>query len=112
MRAPELPFASVFARRSIAARTISSAYGSPTPHACERSSRSCSSPVSSSGIERLTKRPKPVLTPYVCSLRAVRRALDELARGAHLLAGGVGERRGRPLDRDGPDVGDTSDRRR
>ena len=44
------------------------AYGSPTPHACERSRRSCSSPVSSSGIERLTNRPKPVLTPYVCSL--------------------------------------------
>ena len=67
MRAPELPFASVFARSSIAARTISSAYGSPTPHACERSRRSCSSSVSSSGIERFTKRPKPVLTPYVCS---------------------------------------------
>ncbi len=47
-----VPFASVFARSSIAARTISSAYGSPTPHAWVRSSRSCSSSVSSSGIER------------------------------------------------------------
>ena len=62
-RAPELPFASVFARSSIAARTISSGYGSPTPQACERRRRSCSSSVSSSGIERFTKRPKPVLTP-------------------------------------------------
>ncbi len=59
-RAPEFPFASVFARSSIAERT--------TPQACERSNRSCSSRVWSSGIERLTKRPKPVLTPYVCSL--------------------------------------------
>ena len=62
-RAPELPFASAFARRSIAARTISPGYGSPTPHAWERSSRSCSSAVCSSGIATATKRPKPVLTP-------------------------------------------------
>ena len=67
-RAPEFPFASVLARSSIAARTISSGYGSPTPHACERSRRSWSSSVSSSGIDCDTKRPNPVLTPYVCSL--------------------------------------------
>ena len=68
IRAPELPFASAFARSSIAARTTSSGYGSPTPHACERSRRSCSSSVSSSGICFETNRPKPVFTPYVCSL--------------------------------------------
>ena len=34
-RAPELPFASAFARSSIAARTTASGYGSPTPHACD-----------------------------------------------------------------------------
>ena len=65
--APELPFARAFARRSIAPRTISSGYGSPTPHAWERRSRSCSSSVCSSGMATATKRPKPVLTPYVCS---------------------------------------------
>ena len=37
--------------------------GSPTPHACERSSRSCSSSVCSSGIDVETNLPKPVLTP-------------------------------------------------
>ena len=42
-RAPELPFASAFARSSIAARTTSSGYGSPTPHAWLRRRRSCSS---------------------------------------------------------------------
>ena len=66
-RAPELPFASAFARRSIAARTISSGYGSPTPHEWERRSRSCSSSVCSSGMATATNRPNPVLTPYVCS---------------------------------------------
>ena len=63
IRAPELPFASVLARSSIAARTTSSGYGSPTPQACERNRRTCSSSVSSSGICLLTKRPKPVFTP-------------------------------------------------
>ena len=37
---PDVPLASVFARRSMAARTISSGYGSPTPHAWLRSRRS------------------------------------------------------------------------
>ena len=69
-RAPENPFASAFARRSIAARTTSSGYGSPTPHAWLRSRRSWSSSASSSGMWADTKRPKPVLTPYVCSPRA------------------------------------------
>ena len=68
IRAPEHPFASAFARSSIAARTISSGYGSPTPQAWLRRSLSWSSSVSSSGIVLETKRPKPVLTPYVCSL--------------------------------------------
>src|SRR5262249_30824942 len=65
--APELALASALARSSIAARTTASGYGSPTPQACDRRSRSWSSSVSSSGIWRETKRPKPVLTPYVCS---------------------------------------------
>ena len=62
-RAPDVPFASAFARRSIAARTTSSGYGSPTPHAWLRRSRSWSSSDSSGGIVRSTKRPKPVLIP-------------------------------------------------
>ena len=62
-RAPELPFARAFARRSIAARTTSSGYGSPTPQECERRSRSCSSSVCSPEIACETKRPNPVLTP-------------------------------------------------
>src|SRR2546430_1191608 len=37
---------------------------------------------------------------------AVRGAFDELARGAHLLARRIGERRGLALDGDRPDVGD------
>ena len=94
IRAPDVPLASVFARSSIAERTISSAYGSPTPHACERSSRSCSSSVSSSGIERETKRPNPVLTPYVCSLvpcaarSTSSRATRIFARAASVSAAG------------------------
>ena len=112
MRAPELPFASVFARRSIAERTISSGYGSPTPHACERRSRSCSSPVSSSGIDAVDEAAEARVDAVRVLLRAVRRALDERARGAHLVAGGIGEPRRRALDGDGPHVGDTSDRRR
>ncbi len=66
-RAPEKPLASAFARRSIAARTTSSGYGSPTPHAWLRRSRSWSSSASSSGMWAETNFPKPVLTPYVCS---------------------------------------------
>ena len=62
-RAPEYPLASAFARSSMAARTISSGYGSPTPQAWLRRSRSCSSSVSSSGIARETNLPKPVFTP-------------------------------------------------
>ena len=67
--APEKPFASAFARSSIAARTTSSGYGSPTPHAWLRSRRSWSSSASSSGMWADTKRPNPVFTPYVCSPR-------------------------------------------
>jgi hypothetical protein len=67
MRAPENPLARVFARSSIAARTTSSGYGSPTPQAWLRRSRSWSSSASSSGICAETNRPNPVLTPYVCS---------------------------------------------
>ena len=63
IRAPENPFASAFARRSIAARTTSGGYGSPTPHAWLRRSRSCNSSTWSSAIDSETKRPKPVLTP-------------------------------------------------
>ena len=66
-RAPELPFASVFARSSIAARTTSGGYGSPTPHAWLRRRRSWSSSVCSAGMDCETNRPKPVLMPYVCS---------------------------------------------
>ena len=62
-RAPEYPFAIAFARSSIAARTTSSGYGSPTPQAWLRSRRSCSSSAWSSGIDSETKRPNPVLTP-------------------------------------------------
>jgi hypothetical protein len=65
--APELPFARAFARSSIAARMISIGYGSPTPHAWLRNSRSCSSSVSSTGMVWDTNRPNPVLIPYVCS---------------------------------------------
>src|SRR5438093_140682 len=49
------------------AHATSSGYGSPTPHAWLRSSRTCSSSASSSGIRAETKRPNPVFTPYVCS---------------------------------------------
>ena len=62
-RAPEKPFASAFARSTIAARTTSSGYGSPTPHAWLRRRRSWSSSESSGGIAFETKRPKPVLMP-------------------------------------------------
>ena len=48
--APDRPFASAFARRSIAARATSAGYGSPTPQAWLRSSRSWSSSVNSSGM--------------------------------------------------------------
>src|SRR5918996_1659433 len=51
----------------MAARTTSSGYGSPTPQAWLRRRRSWSSSESSGGIVRSTKRPKPVLIPYVCS---------------------------------------------
>ena len=47
-----------------------------------------------------------MLIPYVCSLRAVRSALDQLAGGLHPPARRVGERDWRPLDRDLPDVVD------
>ncbi len=80
--APEKPFASAFARSSIAARTTSSGYGSPTPHAWLRRRRSWSSSASSSGMCAETKRPKS-------GVHAVRvltaHAVDELARGAHPL---------------------------
>src|SRR5512132_2402350 len=94
-RAPEKPFASAFARRSIAALTTSSGYGSPTPQAWLRSSRSCSSPASSSGMERETKRPKPVLMPYVCSFvpcaarSTSSRARTTFSRAAPLRAAGA-----------------------
>ena len=103
-RAPEFPFASAFARSTIAARTTSSGYGSPTPHAWLRSSRSWSSSVSSSGIDAETKRPKPVLTPYVCS-RAPWAARSTTSRAASIRPrASVGQRDRRSLDRDLPDV--------
>ena len=105
-RAPELPLASAFARRSIAARTISSGYGSPTPQAWERSRRSWSSAVCSSGIERETNRPKPGVDAVGVLPAAVRGPLDELPGGAHPLAGRVGELGAGALDRDRPDVFD------
>ena len=90
-RAPEYPFAIAFARSTIAARTTSSGYGSPTPQAWLRRSRSCSSSAWSSGIDSDTKRPKPVLTPYVCSPRrssssARERPMRSTALGASATA--------------------------
>ena len=92
IRAPEFPFASVFARSSIAERTISSGYGSPTPHACERSSRSCSSPRQLLGNRAVDEAAEAGVDAVRVLVRAVSRALDERAGGAHLVAGGVGER--------------------
>jgi len=100
-----LPFANAFARKSIAARTTESGYGSPTPHACDRSSRSCSSSVSSSGICFETNRPKPVLTTVGVLVRTERNPLDDLAGCTHLTLGALRERPSRPLqDRHRPDV--------
>ena len=105
-RAPELPFASVFARRSIAARTTSGGYGSPTPHAWLRRRRSWSSSVCSAGMDCDTNRPKPVLMPYVCS-RSPWAARVTTSRAARMrLSRVVRERRGRAVDGGRPDVVD------
>src|SRR5919201_1717682 len=91
-RAPEKPFASAFARSSMAARTTSSGYGSPTPQAWLRSRRSWSSSDSSKGIVFSTKRPKPVLIPYVCSPAAPLAARSTRALAARIFSRPSSER--------------------
>src|SRR5439155_24029370 len=71
---------------TMAARTTSSGYGSPTPHAWLRRRRSWSSCESSGGIVFSTKRPKPVLIPYVCSPPAPLAARSTSARAARILS--------------------------
>ena len=102
-RTPEYPFASVFARRSIAARTTSSGYGSPTPQAWLRSRRSWSSAACSGGIDSETNLPKPVLTPYVWSPTWDSRNARAAAARSRPRAPSVD---GPTADRDVPDVVD------
>ena len=93
------------ARPSSPSRACSRAAASPRARprpdtARRRRTRGCAAAgagaprVSSSGIDCETKRPKPVLTPYVCSRAPCAARSTTLARGAHLLARLV--RRARP----------------
>jgi len=85
---------------------ISSGYGSPTPQAWERRSRSCSSPVSSSGIDAIDEAAEARVDAVGVLLRSVRRALDECTGRPHLVARGVREPGRGTLNGDGPDIGD------
>ena len=62
-RTPDVPLASAFARSRVAARTISSGNGSPTPQAWLRSRFSWSWAAWAGAMATSTKRPNPVLTP-------------------------------------------------
>src|SRR6185437_14341345 len=75
-RTPDEPLASAFARRSVAARTTSSGNGSPTPQAWLRRRFSCSWAACSGAMCTSTKRPKPVLTPYVGVPSATTRSMS------------------------------------
>ena len=97
------PFASAFARSSIAARTISSGYGSPTPHAWLRRSRSWSSSVSSSGIDLRDEAAEAGVDAVGVLARAVRRAVDDRAGRVH-RARAESASAACALDRDRPDV--------
>ena len=61
--APEVPFASAFARKYIIARACSLVNGVPTPVECDRIKFCCSFSISSFEIRTLENAPKPVLTP-------------------------------------------------
>ena len=100
IRAPENPFASAFARSSIAARTISGGYGSPTPQAWLRSSRSWSSSTWSAEIDSRDE----ATEARVDAVGVLGRLVDERPRRLHLTARLVGEADGRAVHGYLPDV--------
>ena len=90
-RAARVPLASAFARSTIAARTTSSGYGSPTPHAWLRRRRSCSSADSSGGMVS-RRAAEAVLMPYVCSPLEPAATSSTRSRAARILSRASSER--------------------
>ena len=73
-RTPEVPFASMFACRSIVARTISGGASGPVPMRWFSISRRLKVGISSSGIRIFLRAPTPVVVPYTSSPRATTRS--------------------------------------